>query len=58
MITNSILSDKQVKALKDYYCDSNWQFAEGAAIVTQATVGLERIVDIGANLAERLLCTR
>jgi hypothetical protein len=49
MITNSILSDKQVKALKAYYRDSNKQFAEGTAIDTQATVGLKRKAVIGLN---------
>jgi hypothetical protein len=39
MITNSILSAKHVKALKDYFRGSNKQFAEGTAIDTQATVG-------------------
>jgi hypothetical protein len=42
MITNSILSAKQVKALNAYYLDSNKQFAAWTAIDTQATVGLER----------------
>jgi hypothetical protein len=39
MITNSILSANQVKALNAYYRGSNKQFAEGTAIDTQATVG-------------------
>jgi hypothetical protein len=38
MITNSILSAKHVKALKDYYRDSNKQFAEVTAIGTFATL--------------------
>jgi hypothetical protein len=28
MITNSILSAKQVEALKDYYRDSNWHICD------------------------------
>ncbi len=42
MITNSILSAKQVKVLKAYYRGSNKQFAEGTAGGTQAGVGLKR----------------
>jgi hypothetical protein len=36
MITNPILSYKQVKALKAYYRDSNKQFAEWTTVGTQA----------------------
>jgi hypothetical protein len=36
MITNPILSDKQVKALKAHYRDSNKQFAEWTTVGTQA----------------------
>jgi hypothetical protein len=49
MITNSILSAIHVKALKDYYRDSNKQFAEGTSIDTQATVGKERKAVIRLN---------
>jgi hypothetical protein len=44
MITNSILSAKQVKVLKAYYRGSNKQFAEGTAGGTQAGVGLKRVL--------------
>jgi hypothetical protein len=48
MITISILSAKQVKAIKAYYHGSNKQFAEGTTIDTQATEGLKRIAEINS----------
>jgi hypothetical protein len=44
MITNSILSAKQVKALKAYYRGSNKQFVEGTAGGIKAGVGLKRVL--------------
>jgi ABC-type uncharacterized transport system YnjBCD ATPase subunit len=44
MITNSVLSNKQVKVLKAYYRGSNKQFAEGTAGGTQARIGLKRVL--------------
>jgi hypothetical protein len=45
MTTGQLLRTKQVKALKDYYRDSNKQFAEWTTIGTKATGRLERLTD-------------